>query len=64
MAQMHEVDFEIHGSEMQFVTVELDPGEAAVAPEAARRSLKEACALLRYQPELAEVKAACRPMLD
>jgi uncharacterized protein (TIGR00266 family) len=31
MAQMHEVDFEIHGSEMQFVTVELDPGEAAVA---------------------------------
>ncbi|MFL5385625.1 MAG: TIGR00266 family protein [Longimicrobiaceae bacterium] len=31
MAQMHEVDFEIHGNEMQFVEVELDPGEAAVA---------------------------------
>ena len=31
MAQMHEVDFEIHGDEMQFVEVELDPGEAAVA---------------------------------
>jgi uncharacterized protein (TIGR00266 family) len=31
MAQMHEVDFEIHGHEMQFVEVELDPGEAAVA---------------------------------
>lgn len=31
MAQMHEVDFEIHGSDLQFVEVELDPGEAAVA---------------------------------
>jgi uncharacterized protein (TIGR00266 family) len=31
MAQMHEVDYEIHGNEMQFVEVELDPGEAAVA---------------------------------
>ena len=26
-----EVDFEIHGSEMQFVEVELDPGESAIA---------------------------------
>jgi uncharacterized protein (TIGR00266 family) len=28
---MHEIDFEIHGSEMQFVEVELDPMEAAIA---------------------------------
>jgi uncharacterized protein (TIGR00266 family) len=28
---MHEVDFQVHGSEMQFVEVELDPNEAAVA---------------------------------
>ncbi len=27
----HDIDFEIHGSEMQFVEVELDPGECAVA---------------------------------
>ncbi len=27
----HDIDFTIHGSEMQFVEVELDPGEAAVA---------------------------------
>jgi uncharacterized protein (TIGR00266 family) len=27
----HDIDFEIHGTEMQFVEVELDPGEAAVA---------------------------------
>ena len=27
----HEIDFKIHGSEMQFVEVELDPGESAVA---------------------------------
>ena len=28
---MHEIDFEIFGEEMQFVEIELDPGEAAVA---------------------------------
>ncbi len=27
----HDIDFEIHGSEMQFVEVELDPGECVVA---------------------------------
>jgi len=27
----HDIDFKIHGSEMQFVEVELDPGESAVA---------------------------------
>jgi len=27
----HDIDFQIHGSEMQFVEVELDPGECAVA---------------------------------
>jgi uncharacterized protein (TIGR00266 family) len=31
MGLMHEIDYEIHGSEMQFVSVELDPQEAVVA---------------------------------
>ncbi len=31
MAQMHEVDYRIQGDDMQFVEVELDPGEAAIA---------------------------------
>jgi uncharacterized protein (TIGR00266 family) len=31
MARMHEVDFTIHGDDMQFVEIELDPGEAALA---------------------------------
>jgi uncharacterized protein (TIGR00266 family) len=31
MAQMHEVDYKIFGDDMQFVEVELDPEEAAVA---------------------------------
>jgi uncharacterized protein (TIGR00266 family) len=31
MGQMHEVDFKIYGDDMQFVEVELDPEEAAVA---------------------------------
>lgn len=31
MATMHEVDYEVFGDDMQFVEVELDPGEATVA---------------------------------
>ena len=31
MAQMHEVDYKIFGDDMQFVEVELDPQEAALA---------------------------------
>ena len=31
MAQMHEVDYQIFGTEMQYVEVELDPQEAAIA---------------------------------
>ena len=31
MNAMHEIDYEIHGDDMQFVEVELDPMEAAVA---------------------------------
>ena len=31
MTRMHEVDYEIFGDDMQYVEVELDPGEAAVA---------------------------------
>jgi uncharacterized protein (AIM24 family) len=31
MNAMHEVDYQIHGDDMQFVEIELDPQEAAVA---------------------------------
>src|ERR687888_977571 len=31
MAQMHEVDFKIYGDDMQYVEIELDPQEAALA---------------------------------
>jgi uncharacterized protein (TIGR00266 family) len=31
MSQMHEVDYQIYGDDMQFVEVELDPQEAAIA---------------------------------
>jgi uncharacterized protein (TIGR00266 family) len=31
MNRMHEVEYRLHGDDMQFVEVELDPGEAAVA---------------------------------
>ena len=31
MAEMHEIEYKIFGDDMQFVEVELDPGEATVA---------------------------------
>ena len=31
MNSMHEIDYKIHGDDMQFVEVELDPQEAVVA---------------------------------
>ena len=31
MNRMHEVDYHLHGAEMQYVEIELDPGEAALA---------------------------------
>jgi len=31
MAAMHEIDYEIHGDDMQYVEIELDPGEATLA---------------------------------
>ena len=31
MPTMHEVDYEIKGDDMQFVRIQLDPGEAVVA---------------------------------
>ncbi len=41
MASMHEVDYEIHGSEMQYVTVELDPQEAVVAEAGAMMYMED-----------------------
>lgn len=41
MAQMHEVDYEIHGSDVQFVEVELDPGEAAVSEAGAMMFMED-----------------------
>src|ERR1041385_9260262 len=31
MPAMHEIDYKIHGDDMQFVEIELDPMEAAIA---------------------------------
>ena len=43
MPQAHEIDFEIHGHEMQYVEIELDPGESAIS---------EAGALMSYGPDV------------
>ena len=39
MAQMHEIDYEIFGDDMQYVEIELDPEEAAVAEPGAPAEL-------------------------
>ena len=31
MPPMHEIDYKVHGDDLQFVEIELDPGEAALA---------------------------------
>jgi uncharacterized protein (TIGR00266 family) len=41
MATMHEVDFKVYGDDMQFVEVELDPQEAAVAEAGAMMFMEE-----------------------
>jgi len=38
---MHEIDYEILGSEMQYVEVELDPGEAAIAEAGAMMYMED-----------------------
>ncbi len=40
-ARCHEIEFEIYGDDMQFVEVELDPGEAAVAEAGAMMYMDE-----------------------
>lgn len=42
MAAMHEVDFKVFGDDMQYVEVELDPGEAAVAEAGAMMYMDDA----------------------
>ncbi len=37
----HEVDYQIHGSDLQYVDIELDPGEAVVAESGAMMYLEE-----------------------
>ena len=39
--RMHEVDFEIHGDDMQFVEIELDPQEAVVAEAGAMMYMED-----------------------
>ena len=41
MANMHEVDYEILGDDMQFVKIELDPGEAAVGEAGAMMYMED-----------------------
>jgi uncharacterized protein (TIGR00266 family) len=43
--QMHEVDFKIHGDDMQFVEIELDPAEAVVAEAGGMMFMDEGIAM-------------------
>ena len=42
---MHEIDYQIHGDDMQFVEVELDPGEAVVAEAGGMMYMDEGIAM-------------------
>lgn len=45
MPTMHEVDYEIHGDDMQYVEIELDPQEAAVAEAGAMMYMDDGIAM-------------------
>ncbi|MEQ6341211.1 MAG: TIGR00266 family protein [Gammaproteobacteria bacterium] len=45
MAEMHEIDYQIFGSEMQYVEIELDPQEAAVAEAGGMMYMEDGIAL-------------------
>jgi uncharacterized protein (TIGR00266 family) len=45
MNQMHEVDYKIHGDDMQFVEIELDPQEAVVAEAGGMMFMDEGIAM-------------------
>jgi uncharacterized protein (TIGR00266 family) len=45
MSTMHEIDYQIHGGDMQFVEIELDPQEAAVAEAGALMFMEEGIAM-------------------
>ncbi|MEO7598428.1 MAG: TIGR00266 family protein, partial [Opitutus sp.] len=45
MNSMHEIDYKIHGEDMQFVEVELDPGEAVVAEAGGMMFMDEGIAM-------------------
>ena len=45
MNPMHEVDYKIHGAEMQFVEIELDPAEAVVAEAGGMMFMDEGIAM-------------------
>lgn len=45
MNAMHEVDYEIHGGDMQFVEIELDPNEAVVAESGAMMFMDDGIAM-------------------
>ncbi len=45
MNSMHEIDYKIHGAEMQFVEIELDPSEAVVAEAGGMMFMDEGIAM-------------------
>jgi uncharacterized protein (TIGR00266 family) len=45
MNQMHEIDYKIHGDDMQFVEIELDPQEAVVAEAGGMMFMDESIAM-------------------
>ncbi len=45
MSEMHEVDYQVHGDDMQYVEIELDPGEAAIAEAGSMMFMQDGIAM-------------------
>src|SRR5437667_1116706 len=61
MPAMHEVDYKIFGDDMQFVEVELDPGEAAVAEAGGMFSMEDG---IRMETVFGDGSAEQRSFVD
>ncbi len=61
MPDMHEVDYAIHGDDLQFVEIELDPGEAAVAEAGAMMYMEDG---IRMETIFGDGSAKQRDLLD
>jgi len=60
MISNHELDYHIHGEEMQYVDIELDPSETAIAESGAFMMMQDGIEMQTIFPNSARMPAFCK----